>query len=308
MAIQGNGTLTKVESWNSTEQFNELTAWHRNNEMITGVVRSILEKPYRAVENDNTTKSANAELLVIALPNGTTGYCVAENFLAREFKNYKQFVGRKADFFIEAIHIDENMLILNGKKAQEQKISQFWDTITEFEQLNALAEHTFKGIVTGQHTTNRGIFVNVEGQDCFMPRIEWSWNERDAINISEGETIDVKIIRIDHEKERIFVSRRQTLPDPYKFLERLDVGDSIAGKVSRVDPKHGIFVTLESGLDVKASKVKALEEPVIGDMVNCRIGQKIVRTDDGRIKGRVVIVKYPNGKRKVKDLGQFLFE
>ncbi|MFJ7890541.1 S1 RNA-binding domain-containing protein [Lysinibacillus xylanilyticus] len=308
MANQEKVTLTTVESWNSQEQFYELTAWHRNNEMVTGVVRSIVDKSYRAVSDDNSTKSSNAEVLIIALPNGTTGYCAADNFLTREFKNYKQFVGRKAHFYIDSILIEENMLILNGKKAQEQRINLLWEEILSYEKEGTLATHTFKGIVTGQHNTNGGIFVNVDGQDCFMPRIEWSWNEREALSISEGETIEVKILRIDSENKRIVVSRRQTLPDPYTFLEKLKVGDSIAGKVSRVDPQHGIFVTLESGLDVKASKVRALEEPVIGDMVNCRIVKEIVRTENGRIQGRVVIVKYPNGKRKVKDLGQFLFE
>lgn len=308
MTIQEKESLAAVQSWNSEEQFYELTAWHRNNQMVTGVVRSIIEQPYRAVGDDGVTKVIKAQILIIALPNGTTGYCSVDNFLIREFKNYRQFVGRKAHFFVEQILLDENKLILNGKRAQEQRIGQFWQELLEYDEAGTLEEHTYKGIVTGQNPTNRAVFVNIEGQDCYMPRIEWSWNERDALYVSEGEEIDVRITRIDKENNRITVSRRRTLPDPYVFLQSLKVGDVIAGKVSMVHPKDGIFVQLESGLDVKAGKLRALEEPIVGDMVSCRIIKEITPADKGRISGRVVIIKYPNGKRKRKDLGTFLFE
>lgn len=307
--LKQEDSLVVVESWNSQEQLNDLLAIHRNKEIVEGVVRSIVSQQYRTNDTDDgKSKVARGEILIIALPNGTTGYCAAEQFMIRDFNNYRQFVGRKAKFYIENILLEENKLILNGKRAQEDSIEQFWSEIKSYQEEGSLAEHTFKGIITGVQAEYRGVFVNIEGQDTFMNRNEWSYNVRDVMQVQEGEEVEVRIVQANVEERRVFVSRKATLPDPYKLLQRLSVGDLIAGKVTKVDHKDGIFVQLENGLDVKASKLRQLETPIVGDMVSCRISKEIEREGNGRIRGRVIIIGYPNGKRKRRDLGSFLFE
>ncbi|WP_107936642.1 30S ribosomal protein S1 (plasmid) [Ureibacillus chungkukjangi] len=301
-------TSKYVPSWTRGEQLNELTQIDRYDEMMTGIVRSI-ESEKRELQLNGEEVTLQGELLIVALPNGVTGYCAAKDFAIHEFKNTRKLVGRKAKFVIKEILLEQKMVILSGKEAQKRTIAEFWEKLIELDKAGQLKEHTFTGVVSGTSQDRRGItHVRILGQDCHMPRTEWSWNSRDIVDVSEGEEIEVKVTRFDLERKLVEVSRRLTLPDPFQLLEKLDVGDPIAGKVSRVDPLHGIFVQMESGLDVKASKVKSLESPIVGDMVTCRILQPIRREAGGRIKGRVVIVGYPAGKRKRKDLGSFLFE
>jgi len=296
-----------LTSWTTEEQLNELTRIKRYNELVTGIVRSI-ESKTRTVVVDGESQKVKEEILIVALPNGVTGYCAAKEFAIHEFKNTRKLVGRTAQFVIQDILLEDRILILNGKEAQQRNIEEFWAEVEELEKRNELDNHVFTGEITGTSPDGRVIHVRIKGQDCHIQPGEWSWNRFERPVVEEGAPVEVKIKRFDKENRRVEVSRRLTLPDPLEFLSKLEIGDSIAGRVSRVDPVHGIFVQLENGLDVKASRVKNLEEPIVGDIVNCRVTKKITREESGRIKGRVVIVGYPRGKRRRKDLGAFLFE
>jgi small subunit ribosomal protein S1 len=304
----GNGRLEAINSWNAPEQLHELTMWHRTDTMVQGVVRSVIEEKVRAVQSDDSTQSVKQQVLVITLQNGTTGYCAAENFSTDTFRNYRQFVGRKAYFFVDTILLDENYLVLNGKRAQEERAAQFMGHVKEQMEAGTLTEHNYTAYVTGVTPNGNGVYVNIEGRSFFMSRLEWSWNSREPIRLTGGEEIEVRITKVDLEKDRVYVSRKRTLPDPYAFLQSLKVGDPVAGKVSAVHPIDGIFVELENGLDVKASKVGELEEPVVGDVVSCVVIREIRQKDRGRIVGRVLITRYPRGKAVRKDLGSFLLD
>lgn len=303
-----NGRLEAVNSWNAIEQLHELTAWQRTGTMVQGVVRSVIEQKVRAVNEDDTTEHVKQQVLVITLQNGTTGYCSADNFSTETFRNYRQFVGRKAYFFVEKILLEENYLILNGKRAQEQRANQFMEHLKEQMEAGTLKDHNYTAYVTGVTPNGTGVFVNIEGRSAFMNRLEWSWNTREPIRLVGGEEIEVRITKVDLEKDRVFVSRKRTLPNPYAFLQSLKVGDVVAGKVSAVHPLDGIFVELENGLDVKANKVGELEEPIVGDIVSCVVIREIRQKARGRIVGRVLITRYPRGKAVRKDLGSFLLD
>lgn len=295
-----------LPSWTQQEQLEELTRIQRFGEMVTGMVRGI-ETLQRTMMVEGKNQLVNEDILIIALPDGVTGYCAASEFAIHQFKNTKKLVGRTAQFVIKNILLDDQMLILSGKEAQQRNIEEFWNEITALDEAGELENKIFKGEVTGTSTDGRIVHLRIKGQDCYIRPSEWSW-VRERPFVTEGEKISVKVIRYDKENRNVEVSRRLTLPDPFEFLSKLEIGDPIAGRVTRVDPIHGIFVQIENGIEVKSKKVKRLDEPIVGDIVNCRILKPIEREETGRITGRVVIVGYPNGKRRRKDLGSFLFE
>lgn len=299
---------TFVASWVSEEQLNDITTIHRNHEIIEGIVRSIFKKSYRVSDGQGGAKTVSGEVLVIAMPNGVTAYCPAPEFSIRPYTSYRHFVGRKAKFMIERIDLNEQIVTLSGKKAQAITVDELWETVLAAKEEDTLSELVYEGVITGVQADFRGLFVNIDGFDTFMPRAEWSYNTRDILEVEAGEIIQVKIIRVDEENRKMVVSRKLTLPDPFLFLRNLPQDALIAGRVTRVHPVNGIHVELENGLDVKASKKKELENPIVGDLVSCRIVTPIeLDNERGRINGRVLIIQYPNGKRKRKELGSFLF-
>ncbi|MDD1505217.1 30S ribosomal protein S1 [Lysinibacillus sp. CNPSo 3705] len=309
MATEKEKELELIHSWSSKEQLEELTRIDRYKQRIVGIVRSIKVRETRE-EVDGKYVPVKKEILIVALPNGVTGYCPGEQFSIREYRGYSRFVGQAIEFYIDKIDLQSRILVLNGKTAQEAMIEELWEQLEMLQEKNALSSHRFNAVVSGVNETTRTVHVRVHGKDCFITPAEWSWNRRDSLNIVPGEEIEVVVRRFDKENGEnglVEVSRRLTLPDPYAFLEKLKVGDLIAGVVSTVDPINGIFVELESGLDVKASRIKELEEPVVGERVSCRVMKEITRRNHGRVQGRVLIIGYPNGKRTRRDLGDFLF-
>lgn len=298
--------LELIQSWNSKEQLDELARIERYKQRVKGIVRSIKVRETRQ-EIDGKYVPVKKEILIVALPNGVTGYCPAEQFSIREYRGYSRFVGQAIEFYIDKIELNSRILVLNGKVAQEAMIEELWQQLEMLQETNSLRSQKFKAIVNGVNEDTRTVHVRVHGKDCFITPAEWSWNRRDALNIVPGEEIEVIVRRFNREGGLVEVSRKLTLPDPYVFLEQLQPGELVAGVVADVDPIKGIFVELESGLDVKASRLKELEEPVVGEVVRCRIMSPITRRNHGRVQGRVMIIGYPNGKRTRRDLGGFLF-
>ncbi|MFJ8519409.1 30S ribosomal protein S1 [Lysinibacillus xylanilyticus] len=299
--------LELIHSWSNKGQLEELARIDRYKQRVVGIVRSIKTRETRE-EVDGKYVPVKKEILIVALPNGVTGYCPGEQFSIREYRGYSRFVGQAIEFYIDKIDLHSQILVLNGKTAQEVMIDELWEQLETLQENNELSSHRFKAVVSGVNESTRTVHVRVHGKDCFITPAEWSWNRRDSLNIIPGEEIEVVVRRFDKENELVEVSRKLTLPDPYVFLEKLKAGDFIAGVVSTVDPINGIFVELESGLDVKASRVKELEEPVVGERVSCRVVKEITRRNHGRVQGRVLIIGYPNGKRTRRDLGDFLFK
>lgn len=307
-------TTNFIESWSTEQQLNDLTRAHRYDEYMNGVIRSIIAKPVRILDEiSGSYKLQKKEFFMVALRNGSIGYCPTELFATREYQNYRRFVGINVNFAIESIDLDARILVLNAKVAQEKSIALFWETLEELKESNTLKEHRFLATVRGKNEDTRRIYVTIEGQSCFMDYSQWSYNPRDTVDVSNGDEIEVMVQRFDKERQLVSVTRKKTLSDPYKFLEGLKKNDIVAGKVASVHPIHGIYVQVENGLDVKAGKMKQLEEPCVGDVVTCRVQVPIRRRiKDGRptdsVQGRIAIIGYPKGKRVKKDLGSFLFD
>lgn len=297
-----------IKSWTNESALQELSRKHHFNEILEGVVRSVTTRTLKERGEDNELREIYKDVLVIALPGGITGYCPAEDFSDVKHRNYARFVGQKEKFMISQIDLNSEFVLLSGKAAQARLKEEFWTQVEDLKEQNALGEKTFEAVVTSINENNRVVHIKISGQDAYIKPNEWSWNRRDGIDTQRGETIQVQIMRFDREQGIVACSRRLALPDPYRFLSTLKKGDIIAGKVSQVSPIHGIFVQLENGLDVKAGKIARLDEPDVGETVSCRVVNEITREPNGRIRGRVLILDYPNGKRRKKDLGSFLFE
>lgn len=286
-----------LRSWESKETLEQLATQQRNGDIVQGVIRSVktMKLPPKMVDE---------ETLIVALPGGVTGYCPASEFRERSFRNLEQFVTHTDSFIVTRLDLDNNIAILSEKLAAEKQRTFFWETIESLLEKKALDTVTFEGIVTGYNQPKGIVYVRISGQDTYMFRNEWSWNDRDVIDAQTGETISVKVTLFDKETGSVRVSRRAAMKDPWERIgESLQVGQVVAGRVTNVHHIHGLFVQIEDGVEIKASKVSSLEEPDVGDFVSCRI-KKI---DSKKRNGRVVIIGYPRGKQKKKALSDFLF-
>src|SRR5690606_12858519 len=103
--------------------------------------------------------------------------------------------------------------------------------------------------------------------------------------LQEGQEIKVKILGIDRERERISLSLKETLPDPWSTVaNRYAVGQIVEGEVTRV-VDFGAFVKLEDGIEglVHISQLadRRVEKPSDVVQPGQRVKVKIVNLDPG---------------------------
>jgi 4-hydroxy-3-methylbut-2-enyl diphosphate reductase len=108
-------------------------------------------------------------------------------------------------------------------------------------------------ILTGtvSRITDFGAFVDLGGIDGLIHVTELSWGrvKHPSEIVKSGQSVEVYVLSIDKEKERISLSLKKTVSDPWESItENLSVGSVIEGKVMRLAP-FGAFVEIAPGVD-----------------------------------------------------------
>ena len=118
------------------------------------------------------------------------------------------------------------------------------------ETLNHLEEGI---IVDGQikNLTDYGAFVDLGGIDGLLHVTDMSWGrlQNPAELFKVGETVQVKVLKFDRERERVSLGYKQLLPDPWESVdERYHQGQRVKGTVASVTD-YGAFIELEPGVE-----------------------------------------------------------
>jgi small subunit ribosomal protein S1 len=96
-----------------------------------------------------------------------------------------------------------------------------------------------------------GVFVDIGGIDGLIPLSELSWSkgEKPADLFNVGDEVTVRIINLEWERERVTLSLKAILPDPFlNALEKYPPESTVRGMVVRLE-SFGAFVNLEPGVD-----------------------------------------------------------
>lgn len=130
---------------------------------------------------------------------------------------------------------------------------------------------------------NFGAFVELEpGLDALLPVSEMSWTQRvrqPSDVVKEGDVVEAEVIACDPEKQRVSLSLKALVGDPWAAVaERYPEGSRVKGKVVRTTD-FGAFVNLEEGIDalihiseLSDKHVKAVTDVVkAGDEVEARV-------------------------------------
>ena len=133
-----------------------------------------------------------------------------------------------------------------------------------------------------------GAFVDIGGADGLLHVSEISWSPiihpREAINV--GDKIQVQVIRLDPKEQRIALSRKRALPNPWDSIEqRYHPGDVLTGTITRV-VDFGAFAQLEPGVEglIHISELAdiAVAEPLKTVNAGDEVKVKVLRVDAKR--------------------------
>jgi small subunit ribosomal protein S1 len=108
-------------------------------------------------------------------------------------------------------------------------------------------------IVEGQikNLTDYGAFVDLGGIDGLLHVTDMSWGrlQNPGELFKVGDTVQVKVLKFDRERERVSLGYKQLLPDPWSSIdERYPIGKRLQGKVASV-ADYGAFIELEPGVE-----------------------------------------------------------
>ena len=154
---------------------------------------------------------------------------------------------RDTQLGVKVIEVDQDRrrLIFSEREAQRE-----WRARQKARLLDELKEgDRVPGQVTGLR--DFGAFVNLGGADGLIHVSELAWHRvdhpRDILRI--GQEIEVYVLNLDHERNRIALSRKRLLSDPWDdATERYHEGQLVSGMVTNV-VDFGAFVALDDGLE-----------------------------------------------------------
>ena len=108
---------------------------------------------------------------------------------------------------------------------------------------------TVEGVVT--NITNFGVFVDLGGVEGLIHVSELSWGRvrHPSDVVACGQPLQVHVLSVDREQDRVALSLKELQPDPWKDVdERYSVGEIVEGRVTNV-VKFGAFVGIDDGLE-----------------------------------------------------------
>ncbi len=152
-----------------------------------------------------------------------------------------------------------------------------------------LKEQTLKGMEEGQvlkgivkNVTEYGAFIDLGGIDGLLHITDMSWGRvSDPLEIlAVGDTVEVKVLKYDPEKERVSLGLKQLTPDPWtQASAKYPIGSRVNGRVVSLTD-YGAFVELEKGMEglihiYEMSWTRKIKHPSnllsIGDMVEIMV-------------------------------------
>lgn len=160
-------------------------------------------------------------------------------------KDLNQFVGNTYEFKIVKINDDRKNVVLSRRELIEQERAEKRSKFFEMTKVGDRVRGMVKSI------TDFGAFVDLDGLDGLLHITDITWGRlghpSEALKI--GDELDLVIIDLNREKERVSLGLKQTQHNPWdKIEERFPSGTKVKGKVTNLMP-YGAFVEIEPGVE-----------------------------------------------------------
>ena len=168
-----------------------------------------------------------------SVPRGTRG---------KRLRDIKAgLVGDTLSMVVIEVNQRRRRLVLSERVANDHRRQQLLQELTKGE----VRTGTVRNLV------DFGAFVDLGGIDGLVHISELDWGHVDHPGevLDEGDEVDVYVLDVDRERERIALSRKRLLPDPWhRVLANLHEGDVVQGTVTSV-AEFGLFVEVGEGVE-----------------------------------------------------------
>lgn len=176
---------------------------------------------------------------------GVRGFIPAslvESHFVEDFSDYK---GKNLSFKIVELDKEKNRLILSHRAVVEEEKGKKKQNILESLSVGQVLEGTV------QRLTDFGAFVDIGGIDGLVHISQLSYEHvgKPSDVVTEGQKVNVKVLNVDRDNERISLSIKETLPGPWANIgDKAPKGSILEGTVKRL-VSYGAFVEVAPGVE-----------------------------------------------------------
>ncbi|MDB6058294.1 MAG: small subunit ribosomal protein [Verrucomicrobiales bacterium] len=160
-------------------------------------------------------------------------------------KNLAGFIGNTYEFKVVKINQERQNIVLSRRELIENERNEKRSKLLTDMTPGDIRKGTVKNI------TDFGAFIDLNGIDGLLHITDMSWGRigHPSEILKVGQDIDVVVLDINKEKERVSLGLKQKLANPWENIEsKYQVGNKVKGKVVNLVP-YGAFVELEPGVE-----------------------------------------------------------
>ena len=253
--------------------------------------------------------------------NGVEAFLPGSQIDIGPVKNMDEFIGKEYDLKILKINQDRKNIVVSRRELLEESRKDRRSALLKEMEVGQIR----KGIV--KNITDFGAFIDLGGVDGLLHITDMSWGRisHPSEMLELGQEIEVMILDLDFEKERVSLGLKQKSKNPWDEVEsKYAVGNIVKGRIVNIMP-YGAFVEIEQGVEglihvsemswtkrvTKAGDVVSVGEEVEAVVLDIdKEGKKISLglRQKTRNPWEVLAEKYPAGSRikgKVRNMTSY---
>ena len=228
-----------------------LTKEDQEGRLILSKKRARFEKAWRrieaAAESGEPVEGTVIEVVKggLILDLGVRGFLPASLVDIRRVHNLDEFMGQKLECKVIELNRSRNNVVLSRRAVLEEERKEVREQILGRLQAGQIVDGKISNIV------DFGAFVDLDGIDGLIHISELSWSHVNHPSevVGIGDTVRVKVLDIDRDRQRISLGLKQTQEDPWQsVVDSHQTGDVLEGKVTKV-VAFGAFVEILPGVE-----------------------------------------------------------
>ena len=223
----------------------------QDGRLILSKKRARFEKAWKRIEAASTAGETVTGTVIevvkggLILDLGVRGFLPASLVDIRRVQDLDEFMGRQIECRVIELNRQRNNVVLSRRAVLEDERKEVRQRILDLLEPGKVVDGVISNIV------DFGAFVDLDGIDGLIHISELSWSHvnhpSEILNI--GDTVTVKVLDIDRDRQRISLGLKQTQADPWQsVVDSHQVGDVVPGKVTKV-VTFGAFVEIHPGVE-----------------------------------------------------------
>ncbi len=204
-----------------------------------------LEKAYRDGTNVKGRVSERIKGGLRVDIDGIAAFLPGSQVDVRPIRNLDSLRNQEIEAKVIKLNRKRSNVVLSRKAVIEEENAGRKDSTLQHIEEDIVVEGQIKNL------TDYGAFVDLGGVDGLLHVTDMSWgrvqNPGELFRV--GDSVQVKVLKFDRERERVSLGYKQLLPDPWSSVEeRFPIGTRLNGRVASV-ADYGAFVELEAGVE-----------------------------------------------------------